>query len=115
MIYLVLLVLTSLGTGIGSYFLYDKTVELVPQFTKGLMYLQLFSSFVEIVSIYGIFKWKKIGFYGIIATYFLNLYISDKSGILNINTILGVAIRIVILYGLLQIKSNRVSGWENLT
>ena len=114
-IYLIILILTSFGTGIGSLIFYDKTVELFPQFTKGLMYLQLFSAFIEIISIYWIFKWKKIGFYGVIFAYFLNLYIADKSGILNINTILGIGIRIGLLYGILQIKSKGVSGWKNLT
>lgn len=111
---MILLILTSLGTGIGSLIFYDKTVELVPKFTKGLLYLQLFSSFVEIVSIYWISKWNKFGFYGIIAAYFLNIYINDKSGILNINTILGIGIRIGLLYSFLQIKSKGVSGWNNL-
>ena len=114
-IYLIILILTSLGTGIGSLIFYDKTAELVPRFTKGLMYLQLFSTFVEIISIYWIFKWKKIGFYGVMFAYFLNLYISDKSGIMNINTILGMGIRIGLLYGILQIKSKGVSGWKNLS
>ena len=113
-IYLILLILTSLGTGIGSLLFYDKTVELVPKFTKGLLYLQLFSVFVEIFSIYLIFKWQKFGFYGVILAYYLNLYIADKSGIININTILGIGIRIGLLYGILQIKSKGISGWKNL-
>ncbi|TCK67229.1 hypothetical protein DFQ05_1002 [Winogradskyella wandonensis] len=114
-IYLILLILTSLGTGIGSVLFYEETAELVPKFTKGLLYIQLFSTFVEIFSIYLIFKWQKFGFYGVILAYFLNLYISDKSGILNINTILGIGIRIGLLYGILQIKSKGVSGWKNLS
>jgi hypothetical protein len=112
---LILLIITSIGTGIGSFLLYDKTVELVPKFTKGLLYLQTLSIFIELVSIYWIFKWQKIGFYSIVAAYFLNIYINDKSGILNINTILGIGLRIVLLYGILQIKSKGISGWKNLT
>ncbi len=114
-IYLVLLILTSLGIGIGSLVFYERTVELVPKFTKGLLYLQMLSVFIELASIYWIFKWKKIGFYTIIAAYFLNIYINDKSGILNINTIIGIGLRIGLLYGLLQIKSKGISGWKNLT
>lgn len=113
-IYLIILILTSFGTGIGSLIFYDKTAELVPKFTKGLLYLQLFSVFVEIFSIYLIFKWQKFGFYGVILAYFLNLYIADKSGILNINTFIGIGIRIGLLYGILQIKSKGISGWKNL-
>ena len=78
------------------------------------MYISLFSTLIEVFSIYLIFKWMKIGFYGIIAAYFINLYIADKSGILDINTILGIGIRIGLLYGFLQIKSKGVSGWKNL-
>jgi hypothetical protein len=114
-VYLILLILTSLGTGIGSALFFDQTVELVPKFTKGLLYLQIFSVFIELVSIYWIVKWKKIGFYTIIAAYFLNIYINDKSGILNINTMLGIVLRIGLLYGILQIKSKGISGWKNLT
>ncbi|WP_452227574.1 hypothetical protein [Lacinutrix sp. MEBiC02404] len=111
---MILLLLTSLGVGIASVLFYDKTVELVPKLTKGLLYLQIFSVFVELVSIYWIFKWQKTGFYVLIFAYFLNIYINDKSGILNINTILGIALRIGLLYGILQIKSKGVSGWKNL-
>ena len=106
--------MTSIGTGIGNVLFYDKTIELVPKFTKGLLYLQIFSVFVELVSIYWIFKWEKIGFYTIVAAYFLNIYVNDKSGILNINTMLGIGLRIGLLYGILQIKSKGVSGWKNL-
>ena len=103
-----------MGTGIGSLLFYDKTVELVPKYTKTLLYFQLFSAFVEIFPIYLIFNWQKFGFYGVILAYFLNLYITDKSGIVNINTILGIGIRIGLLYGILQIKSKGISGWKNL-
>jgi hypothetical protein len=112
---LVLLTITSLVTGIGSVLFFDEISQLVTNFTKGLLYLQLFSILIEFVSIYYIFKWKKLGFYGVIAAYFLNIYINDKAGILDINTILGIAIRIGLLYGILRIKSKGVSGWDHLT
>lgn len=114
-IYLFLLLITSLLTGIGSVILFDKMTELAPNLTKGLLYLSLFGLLIEFLSIYLIFKWKKIGFYGVIIAYLLNIYVTEKSGVLNISTIIGLAIRLGLLYGILQIKSKGISGWNNLT
>ncbi len=114
-IYLILLIITSLGTGIFGVLFFDEISKLTPNYTKGLLYLQLFAIFVEFISIYWVFKWKKIGFYGIVIAYFIDIYITDKSGTLNINTLLGIGIRLGLLYAILQIKSKGVSGWKNLT
>lgn len=89
-------------------------IELIPKFTTYLLYLQLFATFIEILSIYWVFRWYKIGFYGIMISYVIDIYISDKSGILTLNNILGIGIRFGLLYGILQLKSKGISGWKNL-
>ncbi len=113
--FLILLIITSVLTASALILFSDKIKETAPNFSNGLLYIQLFSTILELTSIYLIFKWKKIGFYGVALAYLINLYVSDKMGIMNINTILGIIIRFGLLYGTLQIKSKGISGWKNLT
>lgn len=58
---------------------------------------------------------EKIGFNGLLCLYlFVNLYILDKIGNMNIGSIAGVFMRIGILYIALLFKANKISGWKNL-
>lgn len=111
---LILLIITSVLTTSGLIIFSDKIKEITPNYSSGLLYLQVFSTIIELTSIYLIFKWKKIGFYGVALAYLINLYVTNKMGIMDINTILGIVIRFGLLYGTLQIKSKGISGWNNL-
>jgi len=59
-------------------------------------------------------RWKKIGFWGyvgvIVVGFVMNL--STDSGI--IPSLLSGLVSIAIFYGVLQIKKNNVSAWQNL-
>jgi len=58
-------------------------------------------------------KWKKIGFWGFVATSVISLGINLNAG-LGVASILGGLIGILILYGILQIKQDDVSAWNHL-
>ena len=57
--------------------------------------------------------WKKIGFYGFAVTTAIAFAINIGIGISPSRCIIGLA-GILILYGVFQIKSEGVSGWDNL-
>lgn len=60
-----------------------------------------------------LFMWKKIGFWGFLATSIVALIINLNLGLGIGQSILGL-IGIAILYGILQIKQDNVSAWDNL-
>ncbi len=114
-VYLILLILTTVLTTFGIILFLDEIKGEIPNYSVGLIYITCFSAFIEIGAVYLIFKWEKIGFYGVWFSYMINLYVSDKMGVMDINVILGLIIRFGLLYGILQIKSKGVSGWKNLS
>lgn len=108
---LILLVVSSLLTSVIISIYGDKIAGI----TTTIIILNILAVISELVFIYLIFKWKKIGFYGLIMTYLFNLYIVDKVGNLDISTVLGICLRVGLLYFALQIKKKGVSGWQNMT
>jgi predicted membrane metal-binding protein len=60
-----------------------------------------------------LFQWKKWAFWGISATSLIALAINLSIG-LGIGTSMFGLIGIVILYGILQIKKDGITTWENL-
>ncbi len=58
-------------------------------------------------------KWRKIGFWGFLITSIGTLFINIIIG-LGIGQSLFGLIGIGVLYGVLQIKKNNISAWENL-
>jgi small-conductance mechanosensitive channel len=57
--------------------------------------------------------WKRIGFYGAVITGIITFLINIGIGISPIRALLGLA-GVAILYGVLQIKKDDTSAWENL-
>ena len=83
--------------------------------TDSIILLHTFSTIIELYLLYLVFRWKKIGFNGLFPLYlFLNLYILDKTGNLNIGSIAGAFSRLGLLYIALLFKANNISGWEHL-
>ncbi|WP_430412929.1 hypothetical protein [Kordia sp.] len=58
-------------------------------------------------------QWKKIGFWGFLGTSIVVLFINISIG-LGIGQSLFGLVGVAILYGILQIKQNDVTAWENL-
>jgi hypothetical protein len=60
-----------------------------------------------------IFYWKRIGFWGIVAACVAGIIMNLNMGV-GIQSFTGI-ISIMVLYAVLQIKKDGVSGWKNLT
>ncbi len=60
-----------------------------------------------------LFKWKKIGFWGFIFSSIVALAINLNIGISIGQSLFGLA-GIAVLYGVLQIKKDTVTAWDNL-
>ena len=60
-----------------------------------------------------LFKWKKIGFWGFVATSIVALFINLSIGLGIAQSLFGL-VGIVILYFVLQIKKDDVTTWNNL-
>ena len=58
-------------------------------------------------------KWKKIGFFGFIGTSIITFIINITIGLQIFQAVAGL-IGIAILFGILQIKQEGVSAWDNL-
>ena len=58
-------------------------------------------------------NWKKIGFWGVILSSIVALVVNLSIGIGIAQSIVGL-IGVVVLYGVLQIKKDNISAWENL-
>jgi hypothetical protein len=60
-----------------------------------------------------LFQWKKLGFWGLVVSSVVVLIINLIIGIEIIQLVPGL-IGVVVLYGVLQIKKDGVTAWENL-
>ena len=60
-----------------------------------------------------LFNWKKIGFWGFLFTSIVALIINLNIGLGIGQSLLGL-VGIVVLYGVLQIKKDTVTAWNNL-
>lgn len=60
-----------------------------------------------------LFRWRKIGFWGFVLASIGSLLISLYLGLMKAPSLLGL-LGILVLYGVLQIKKDGVSTWENL-
>lgn len=58
-------------------------------------------------------NWKRIGFYGFFITGAIAFFINLNLGLSMVQAVAGM-VGVGILYGILQIKKNQVSTWENL-
>jgi len=60
-----------------------------------------------------LFKWKKIGFWGIVLTNLIGVFVNLNVGLSIGQSLVGL-LGLGILFGVLQIKKEDVSAWGNL-
>ncbi len=60
-----------------------------------------------------LFQWKKIGFWGFAVTSIATLTINLSIGISVVQSVFGL-VGVAVLYGVLQIRKDNVSAWDNL-
>jgi hypothetical protein len=81
--------------------------------SPNILYLLALAGILNVVFAILLFQWKRWGFYGFIlsglAGFIINMYIGLGAG-----SSLGGLLGIAVLYGILQIKQNGVSAWDNM-
>ena len=85
----------------------------LPNVSKTMIVLLGVFSVANVIFAVMLFQWKKIGFWGFIGTSIVALIINLSVNI-SIGQVLGGLVGIAILYGILQIKKNNVTTWDNL-
>jgi hypothetical protein len=113
--WLLLVILSNTYTGI-KYLLFTDTVmaQLDLSTLKGIIIAQGLLSLAMGFFALMVFEWKKWGFWGMIGTTITTVALSMVMGMGTILPIIvGVGI-IGILYGMLQIKKDGVTTWDNL-
>lgn len=94
---------------------YDSLDEFLPAGTSRnfMVLIGVLTCIIYIYNMIMILKWKKWGFWGFILTIIVVLVITRILGEDIGNPILYF-ISVIILYGLLQLKKDGISGWRNL-
>lgn len=85
------------------------------QYLKSENYLLIVASIaiLNVVFIFMLLKWFKIGFWGLLCTNILMFTIQIMNTD-NILTPIITATVLLIIYGLLKLKKRNISGWDNL-
>lgn len=78
-----------------------------------LVYILMALSIINLFMIFLLFKWKRAGFYGIVATGLIACFINITLGLPAYTILIGLA-GIGILFGILQIQQNGSSAWNQL-
>jgi len=85
----------------------------LPNVGDGIYYMLAAASFFNFICTIALFRWKKWGFYGFIASSVLALIVNIFVAKLGILASLPGVLGVVLLYGVLQIGSDN-KGWPQL-
>lgn len=97
---------------IGIYFLKDDFQNVFNDANFDNVFL-LIVGVADIIFTFMILDWRKFGFYGLLVTSLLLMIFNLISGYGLLISLLGF-FGFVIIFLLLQLKKNGVSGWKNL-
>ena len=99
---------------ITYFFNTEKISEISPYKTSENIILLIGSlGILNILFSYLVLKWVKLGFWGILTTSLVVFVVQLMNGHGFFQPILGL-IGLIVLYALLLLKKNNVSGWNNL-
>ena len=112
--WVVLMIITNSLTAIIYLFASDLITNNLPGnvSTPMIILLGLVGIGNVVFSVF-LFQWKKLGFWGFATTSVMALIINLSLGLGIGQSILGL-VGIALLYGILQIKKDNVSAWDNL-
>jgi membrane-associated HD superfamily phosphohydrolase len=112
--WLIYLIIANSLVSLGLLFSSESVTKNLSYITSENVYLTVvFIGIADTLFSFLLLRWIKIGFWGLLTTGILLCIVQ----LINSNSILNPIITIVcllILYGLLQLKKNNVSGWNNL-
>jgi hypothetical protein len=113
--FLLLFIFWSLLPILLFFYFGDSMSEYLP---NGISYNRMILAGTLITILYIVcfvmlFRWKKWGFWGYILTVVLSLIINESMG-QDMGNPIYYFFGVVILYGVLQIKKDNISAWNNL-
>ncbi|MEX0289474.1 MAG: hypothetical protein AB3N14_10230 [Flavobacteriaceae bacterium] len=111
---LIFMIVINAITALSYLFMGDTISQNFPGgVSNTTMFTLALFGFANIIFAIFLFKWKKIGFWGFVGSSLVALAINLNIGLSIGQSLLGL-LGVAILYGVLQIKQNDVSGWDNL-
>lgn len=112
--WLVLMIIANSATTILYFFTSVMVAENPLEAISSILLITLSAlGAINVICSILLFQWKKIGFWSLVVTSIIALIINLSIDTSVTQSLLGF-MGLVILYGLLQIKKNGVSAWENL-
>lgn len=112
--WLVLMLVVNSLTALLYLFFSDMVTSALPAEVSPSLILALgLVGIANVVFAVLLLRWKKIGFWGFLITSVATLLINMNMGVSIVQSMFGL-VGIAILYGILQIKGNGKSAWENL-
>lgn len=112
--WLMLMIVLNALTSFAYFFANDKVSQTFPGgISKTALILLGALGIGNIVFSILLLGWKKVGFWGFVATSAVVLVVNLIIGLSVTQSVMGL-IGIVVLYGVLQIKKEDVSAWSNL-
>lgn len=112
--WLIYLIIAYSIVSLGLFFNSESMAKRLPYIASENMILFVASiGILNVMFAFMLLKWVKLGFWGILSTSTI-LSIIQISGSDNILSPVFTIICVLILYGLLKLKRNNVSGWDNL-
>lgn len=112
--WLVLMIIANSMTAINNLFASLMITDNFPSNVPTQMIIILgIIGIANIVFSVLLFKWKKLGFWGFIITSIGSLIINLSTGLDIVQSFFGM-VGIALIYGVLQIKKDGISAWENL-
>ncbi|MBT8205004.1 MAG: hypothetical protein KJP14_07075 [Eudoraea sp.] len=112
--WLILLIIINSLTALSYLFAGGLISQNIPGgVSKSMMIILALMGIANVIFAVLLFKWRKIGFWGFLLTSIVALAINLNIGMSIGQSLLGL-VGIILLYGVLQIKKDQVSAWNQL-
>ena len=116
--WLIFMIIANAAGAVIYLFFWNDFMEMMPEESLEQMpdvnpMLVGILSILNLVFAILLLKWKKIGFWGFVATSVISLGLNIQAG-LGVGQIIMGLVGILILYGILQIPKDEASAWSHL-
>ena len=112
--WLIVMIIANAMTAVTYLFLGETVAQSLPTAIPGPMMIALaIIGIANLIFAIMLFQWKKWAFWAFAGTSLITLVINISIGLGISTSIFGLA-GIAILYGILQIKQDGVTAWDNL-
>jgi len=112
--WLILMIIVNSLIAVLYLFAGDMIAQSFPKgISNSMLILLAILGVGNVISSILLFKWMKIGFWIFLVTSIVALVVNFSIGLGIMQSLLGL-VGIAVLYGILQVKKDNVSAWENL-